>query len=393
MAKPINKDAIEEYNRILYRAEKNIIDVLNSGTSFKRQQRAKLLQQIQEEIQRLSSANQGWFKTHIPKNYKAGAAVATAGFRSAGLPFEASFTKIDTEMIQSLVNRGIMNSNYAIAGIERTSRQVVQMAKRQRLNNIMAEGILTGEGRREVQKEVAQELRKGFVSIVDRSGRKWNAETYSEMLVRTELNQASVEGLKNRMVQNGYDLVQVSMHFGACDLCTPWEGRILSLKGATTEFRGMDVPLLSTARKEGLFHPNCRHRILPFHPDFAGKSYIWSTRNQEYVQDFALSNWRNPQMFAQWIGKQKPVFEDSDFSEEQRFAETFGEQQIDMQTNARLPSRRLLPKMEEAINRGDYEAIKNIVDQWKSWEGVSEDVAMAQQLVQTHKKYLDIFGN
>ena len=28
----------------------------------------------------------------------------------------------------------------------------------------------------------------------------------------------------NRVLENGYDLVQVSDHVGECELCRPWEG-------------------------------------------------------------------------------------------------------------------------------------------------------------------------
>jgi len=48
--------------------------------------------------------------------------------------------------------------------------------------------------------------------------------------------------------------VKVSTHLGACELCQPWQGKILSFTGKTEGY-----PTLEEARAAGLFHPNCRH--------------------------------------------------------------------------------------------------------------------------------------
>jgi len=66
--------------------------------------------------------------------------------------------------------------------------------------------------------------------------------------------QAHLEGTANRLVEQGHDLVKVSTHRGACELCQPWQGKILSITGKTEGY-----PTLEEAKAEGLFHVNCRH--------------------------------------------------------------------------------------------------------------------------------------
>lgn len=58
--------------------------------------------------------------------------------------------------------------------------------------------------------------------------------------------------------------VYISKHTSPCPLCRPWEGKIL----IDDVYRGGKPDgkheLLSTAIKEGLAHPNCRHHFLPY---------------------------------------------------------------------------------------------------------------------------------
>lgn len=78
--------------------------------------------------------------------------------------------------------------------------------------------------------------------------------TYTEMVARTTTMEAHLQGTANRLVEQGHDLVKISTHLGACELCQPWQGKILSITGKTEGY-----PTLEEAKAAGLFHPNCRH--------------------------------------------------------------------------------------------------------------------------------------
>ena len=96
----------------------------------------------------------------------------------------------------------------------------------------------------------------GLSSLIDKGGKEWTLDRYTEMLIRTKTVEARNAGLSNRILENDGDLVEVSSHGSECELCGPWEGQILSLTGKTPGY-----PTVDEATADGLFHPNCRHAI------------------------------------------------------------------------------------------------------------------------------------
>ena len=103
---------------------------------------------------------------------------------------------------------------------------------------------------------------QGLVAFVDRSGREWNMSTYVEMLARTTVMKIHNEAVKNEFIAHGEDLVIISYHLPTCEMCKPWNGKIVSLTGATK-----DYPTMTEAEADGLFHPNCRHAFSLYIPD------------------------------------------------------------------------------------------------------------------------------
>lgn len=95
---------------------------------------------------------------------------------------------------------------------------------------------------------------KGITGFVDKAGRGWSLESYSEMAVRTGTGQAALQGHMDRLQENGLDLVIISDAPRECHLCAPWEGKVLSISG-----KDLEHPSLESARSAGLFHCNCRH--------------------------------------------------------------------------------------------------------------------------------------
>ncbi|MFE3052361.1 phage minor capsid protein [Nocardia sp. NPDC059239] len=114
--------------------------------------------------------------------------------------------------------------------------------------------------------------RQGFTGQVDPQGRRYEFVSYAEMVVRSAITRAEVDGYCAHVTAAGHDLVIVSDVPGSCALCTPFEGAVISISGATTgtvEFtnslgRPVTVTVkcsLAEARAAGLFHRNCRHTI------------------------------------------------------------------------------------------------------------------------------------
>lgn len=128
------------------------------------------------------------------------------------------------------------------------------------------------------QKDLLKELSKeglservskeGFVGIEDARGRKWDLKTYSNMVIKTKVNDAFTQGIMHESEETGFDLAVIS-HHGAKDACRKWEGMVISLHGKT---KGYITYKQARATNE-IWHPNCEHTLHPIrnldqlHPD------------------------------------------------------------------------------------------------------------------------------
>lgn len=138
-------------------------------------------------------------------------------------------------------------------------------------------GTLTGATTRlqDAQRALDDLGRRGLTGFVDKRGRSWNVATYVEMATRTTTAQAAVQGHMDRLEQAGINLFQVSDSSRECELCRPWEGKVLSrgpvaavMRNAVTGER-QRVRVDGTVREAvsaGLFHPGCTHNLSGFVP-------------------------------------------------------------------------------------------------------------------------------
>lgn len=109
-------------------------------------------------------------------------------------------------------------------------------------------------------------LTRGFNCIEYKNGTRHNIADYCDMAIRTANKRANLMGEGEMRKKLGNPLVYVSKHGGACDKCTPWEGRVYidDVWSGGTEEDGK-YPLLSTAIEGGLFHPRCHHGVSTYY--------------------------------------------------------------------------------------------------------------------------------
>lgn len=259
-------------------ATKQIIDELQSATDFGRARRISVLKNIDSILQKLDKNTSEWFKSEVTRYYKEYSQDATALVDDAGFPVTTTFSKIDERAIQALADDVMSYYREAYSGVKRSALRMLNDSARDQVTALLAEGRISGDTRKAIADKIAGALKEGLVALVDRGGRKWSLESYANMLTRTMLVKTANEGLKNRLVDSGYDLVQVSDHVAECPLCHPWENKILSMSGEHPEY-----PTVDKAEEAGLFHPNCRHRLLPYHEKLAEVSAVWNPATQRYI--------------------------------------------------------------------------------------------------------------
>ena len=108
--------------------------------------------------------------------------------------------------------------------------------------------------------------RQGFTGIVDKAGRKWNLQTYAEMVVRTKLTQAHIQGTSKCGQELGYHLYIISSH-NAIDACINWEGEIITIGEKIEGYYSYE----ELAESGEIWHPNCKHHLTPISDDAASK--------------------------------------------------------------------------------------------------------------------------
>ncbi|MBG0560718.1 phage minor capsid protein [Actinoplanes aureus] len=142
-----------------------------------------------------------------------------------------------------------------------------------------AASTVGGLSRRDAaQLAYARLVDRGLTSFTDRGGRTWRLSSYVEMAVRTVTQRAAVQGQTDRQQRLGLPYVMVSDEAQECELCRPYEGKVLRISAGPTgkvlSYSGPNsapvtvtvTATLDEARAAGLQHPGCRHSIRTYLP-------------------------------------------------------------------------------------------------------------------------------
>lgn len=277
---PIDKQKIELLTQTYKQAYVDIVREINGATNFGVANRKAILGQIEDILQDLAVDINEFINEELPGYYKVGADDAVKQLNNVGADVGVSegFNRVHEEAISALVDDTGRAFAESIRGVGRSAQLLLGKATRNLLTQRMAKGIIAGEALAQVRREIKGILQEeGLASLVDKGGRKWTLERYGEMLFRTKAAEARNRGMANRMVENGYDLLQVSSHMGACEMCRPWEGKILSLTGKTKGY-----PTVAQAERSGLFHPNCKHAMNALIPSLAKRTRAYDPTTKTY---------------------------------------------------------------------------------------------------------------
>ena len=179
---------------------------------------------------------------------------------------------------EEYVNQMFKDNFTHIAAQASSMTEAVKNELRQDSAKIFRMAAIKGISRKNAYKELKAEIlgKDPTFKFTDKKGRQWSAENYLDMMTKTVMMNAGRESYINTLINEGQDLVIVSMH-GAKDACKNWEKRVLSLTGATKGY-----PTIEEARASGeIFHPRCNHSVVAYHQDIedvfnkvnAGASY------------------------------------------------------------------------------------------------------------------------
>lgn len=269
----VNEDKILKLTKTLQTAYKEIVAEIETATDFGVYNRMAILAQIDKRLAELGVDVDKFIREELPEYYKKGADDAITQLRKQGAPLEVTygFNRVHQEAVEALIDDTAKAFGQALTGISRSANLLMGRVTRELITQQIAKGIIAGQALETTKAAVKAILKEnGLDAMVDKGGRRWTMDRYAEMLLRTKAVETRNRGLINRVAENGYDLVQVSNHFTDCELCEPWEGRIISINGDTKGY-----PTLAEAEATGLFHPNCKHAINTLVPALSAltKSY------------------------------------------------------------------------------------------------------------------------
>ena len=173
--------------------------------------------------------------------------------------------------------------NAAMQVINRTAELANKQEYIDSLNKATGKVVTGIEARQSAMRECIGEMtQKGIPAFVDKNGRNWTPEAYTNMCIRSTVGSVAKETQFSLMDEYGLDLVEVSSHSGARPLCAKDQGKIFNRNGGggyTTDLDGKRIRFYawrssSYGKPAGLLGINCGHQIYPFLPGISVQTYF-----------------------------------------------------------------------------------------------------------------------
>lgn len=284
----MSEEAIQRLVALYIKSSKRLLADFDDVTDFSQANRVALLRNVDKELTKLAKISGTWVDAEVRKSYQAGMEdaidglqiLATKGAIDGSLPVTRLFTKPNERAVQALIDDASKAFGESLTTVGRSVRNITSQAFQREVRASIAEGVVSGQTRLEIVKDVKNALKaNGLTGLVDKGGKQWSIDRYADMLARTKLTEARNTGLANKMLENGHDLVQVSINGSDHPACADYEGKILSLTGKTDGYDTVDE-----AEADGLWHPNCKHTVNPIEPELAKETYGWNSETGEYEQ-------------------------------------------------------------------------------------------------------------
>lgn len=135
-------------------------------------------------------------------------------------------------------------------------------------------------GRKAIAQTATEWAEKGIPALVDRAGREWTTEAYSQAIIRTTSTNVANGAQLARMDELGEDLVEVSSHADSRPEHEDYQGKIYSVSGKSTKYPPLSITGYGSA--DGIGGVNCRHVLYPY---FEGTEKTFSPFPEKEVEE------------------------------------------------------------------------------------------------------------
>ena len=263
---------IEKLIALYLAANDELINLIINGMAVEYPTDSVHVQSMTSMLNRITSLSTTLKNSSKPKVESVITSAYESGYLNASGGTEIKFTDAQQATLDKLMtdtyNDMLIATNYMSESAKRFVRvktsQVMQLQQALR------------QGNKSLAYSLARQLEAGklgkdastqaFTGIVDKAGRRWNLKTYSEMVVRTKVQQAHIYGTAQQGHEMGYHLFIISSH-NALDACSHWEGKIISVGESIGGYPSYE----ELAASNEIFHPNCKHHITPISDGIADR--------------------------------------------------------------------------------------------------------------------------
>ena len=184
--------------------------------------------------------------------------------------------RLESQLENMIVKSSIMAESQFLYGWQKAmteSQQTERVAKQKRNNRLgtikaQIESSATG-GLVKASEIFEKDLREhGLTAFIDKAGRRHRLSSYCNMATRT----IALQTRNISMIDNDWDLYQISKHNSSCPICKQYEGRVYSKSGTNpnypplaSAFGKIDKNGSNTLENTYLcIHPNCWHTLLRY---------------------------------------------------------------------------------------------------------------------------------
>jgi DNA-binding ferritin-like protein (Dps family) len=274
------KDYQKAYQWILKRLEYQIDNGLSETQSL------SMLKEIQDKLKKLDADAYKWCFEVLPEYYYTSletidnqvSLLVGSGVSEISVISGTSLIMLHTKAVEAA-------SRDLYKDLAKNTTFMSDQAKkiiRESTAELLTRMTMTGESQKRIKKELRGKLiSDGITSFVDAGGKSWRIMDYASMAVRSKSRILHHQGTFNRLSEYGdkysrakknFDLVQVSRHNSKC-WCGKYEGMVFSISGEHP-----DYPTVTSLPNQPypIFHPNCKHVLLPYIEALRGKGQVIS---------------------------------------------------------------------------------------------------------------------
>ncbi|MEC3013849.1 minor capsid protein [Bacillus cereus] len=228
-----------------------------------------LMSNIETELLKIDREALEWVKENVPLAAKEGIAqtLHSLGYAETIVAARkiARFSQVNSEMARAAAADTMQN----VLAITDRMAEEMQKEIRKASANVISRGVARSRNSTVMADELKEQIKKikedlkGAVdtAIIDKSGRRWSVDHYTDMLARTKLTEIQREATQNEAIRRDAFYATISFNGSTKDACRYHQGRIIKL---TAEAEG-NYPTYDQLKATGqIFHPNCKHHIVPF---------------------------------------------------------------------------------------------------------------------------------